>query len=240
MVYKRDSTSERTSPSERSRRSRQENRGAFAGPYRSGMGSGGGTGSNCDVTPDGRFVMIRDEESSNLVVLNWLEELERLVPNGKVITTFWIEKTHRAGHVCQDLVLEQLGEDECMAVRRLPSTWKLARFFLSTKRDGLVLAGHQRRAPEKTDGSRRPPRDRAAANERGRRRCRRSSNPPRSRMSFLTTGEVLSCVWCERPPPKGGGLKLAYVVESSAGPKAEWPNSVCHQLNLTVTRESHF
>jgi len=119
VVYKSDSTSERTSPSERSRRSRQENRGAFAGPYRSGMGSGGGTGSNCDVTPDGRFVMIRDEESSNLVVLNWLEELERLVPNGKVVTTLGIEKTHRAGHVCQDLVLEQLGEDECMAVQAI-------------------------------------------------------------------------------------------------------------------------
>jgi serine/threonine-protein kinase len=41
-------------------------------------------GSNYDVTPDGRFVMIRIDESSGSrqihVVLNWLEELKRLVP----------------------------------------------------------------------------------------------------------------------------------------------------------------
>ena len=51
----------------------------FADPYRSGVGAGGGTGSNYDVTPDGRFVMIRGEESSPvtqfLVVLNWFESL---------------------------------------------------------------------------------------------------------------------------------------------------------------------
>jgi hypothetical protein len=37
-----------------------------------------------DVTPDGRFVMIRTDESSGPtqinVVLNWFEELKRLVP----------------------------------------------------------------------------------------------------------------------------------------------------------------
>ena len=56
----------------------------FAGPYRSGVGPGENPGSNYDVTPDGSFVMIRNEESPTateiLVVLNWLEELERLVP----------------------------------------------------------------------------------------------------------------------------------------------------------------
>ncbi len=56
----------------------------FAGPYRSGVFVGGNPGSNYDVTPDGRFVMIRNEGSSAatqiLVVLNWFEELERLVP----------------------------------------------------------------------------------------------------------------------------------------------------------------
>jgi serine/threonine-protein kinase len=41
-------------------------------------------GSNYDVTPDGRFVMIRRDESAGPaqinVVLNWFEELKRLVP----------------------------------------------------------------------------------------------------------------------------------------------------------------
>ena len=59
----------------------------FAGPYRSGVGAGGGPHSSYDVTPDGRFVMIRGEQSSGatqiLVVLNWFEELERLVPTGE-------------------------------------------------------------------------------------------------------------------------------------------------------------
>jgi len=42
---------------------------------------------NYDVAPDGRFLMIQEtKESAPLginVVLNWLEELERLVPTGK-------------------------------------------------------------------------------------------------------------------------------------------------------------
>jgi Tol biopolymer transport system component/tRNA A-37 threonylcarbamoyl transferase component Bud32 len=52
----------------------------FEGRYE--MGSG--PGSNYDVTADGRFVMIRTEESPAPaqinVVLNWSEELKRLVP----------------------------------------------------------------------------------------------------------------------------------------------------------------
>ena len=56
----------------------------FADPYRSGVDGGGNPGSNYDVTPDGRFVMIRGEESLKatqiVVVLNWFEELERLLP----------------------------------------------------------------------------------------------------------------------------------------------------------------
>ena len=56
----------------------------FEGPYRLGVDPGGNPGSNYDVTPDGRFLMIRGDESSGAtqihVVLNWVEELERLVP----------------------------------------------------------------------------------------------------------------------------------------------------------------
>ena len=56
----------------------------FTGPYRSGVDRIGNPGSNYDVTPDGRFVMIREEESSKAtqiqIVLNWFEELDRLVP----------------------------------------------------------------------------------------------------------------------------------------------------------------
>jgi hypothetical protein len=38
--------------------------------------------ANYDVAPDGRFVMIKDEAASGrlYVVLNWTEELKRLVP----------------------------------------------------------------------------------------------------------------------------------------------------------------
>ena len=55
----------------------------FEGRYQPGT-SGGNPGSNYDVAPDGRFVMIRAEEGSGPtqinVVLNWFEELKRLVP----------------------------------------------------------------------------------------------------------------------------------------------------------------
>ena len=53
----------------------------FADPYRSGRDEEGNPGSNYDVTPDGRFVMIRGKESSRAtqiqIVLNWFEELDR-------------------------------------------------------------------------------------------------------------------------------------------------------------------
>ena len=57
----------------------------FEGVYETGGGPAGGyPGSNYDLTPDGRFVMIRTDESSGPtqinVVLNWFEELKRLVP----------------------------------------------------------------------------------------------------------------------------------------------------------------
>ena len=43
-------------------------------------------GLSYDVAPDGRFIMIQeDEESAKIrinVVLNWFEELKRLVPPG--------------------------------------------------------------------------------------------------------------------------------------------------------------
>jgi serine/threonine-protein kinase len=55
----------------------------FEGRYQTGL-VGGDTGSNYDVAADGRFVMIRAEEGSGPtqinVVLNWFEELKRLVP----------------------------------------------------------------------------------------------------------------------------------------------------------------
>ncbi|UCC97410.1 MAG: PD40 domain-containing protein, partial [Phycisphaerales bacterium] len=55
----------------------------FSGRYESGRIAG-----NYDITPDGkRFIMIKPEEGSEPtqinVVLNWLEELERLAPAGK-------------------------------------------------------------------------------------------------------------------------------------------------------------
>jgi len=54
----------------------------FEGRYLSNVGL-----QNYDVAPDGRFLMIQEtKESAPLginVVLNWLEELERLVPTGK-------------------------------------------------------------------------------------------------------------------------------------------------------------
>ena len=55
----------------------------FEGRYRSGL-STGNPATGYDVAPDGRFVMIRAEESPGPaqinVVLNWFEELKRLVP----------------------------------------------------------------------------------------------------------------------------------------------------------------
>ncbi len=56
----------------------------FEGPrYRSGL-STGNPATGYDVAPDGRFLMVRAEESSGPtqinVVLNWFGELERLVP----------------------------------------------------------------------------------------------------------------------------------------------------------------
>ena len=55
----------------------------FEGRYQSGV-SAGNPATNYDVAPDGRFVMIRADESSGPtqinVVLNWFEELKRLVP----------------------------------------------------------------------------------------------------------------------------------------------------------------
>ncbi len=56
----------------------------FSGPYR--RWSTGYSGHTYDVTPDGeRFVMIRESETDLtggeiIVIQNWLEELERLVP----------------------------------------------------------------------------------------------------------------------------------------------------------------
>jgi len=55
----------------------------FEGLYETGMGLGPNPGSNYDVAPDGRFVVIRDQGSGLAqinVVLNWFEELKRLVP----------------------------------------------------------------------------------------------------------------------------------------------------------------
>ncbi|MGH9461028.1 MAG: TolB family protein [Vicinamibacteria bacterium] len=55
----------------------------FEGRYRSGV-AGGNPVTNYDVARDGRFVMVRAEEGSGPtqinVVLNWFEELKRLVP----------------------------------------------------------------------------------------------------------------------------------------------------------------
>ena len=59
----------------------------FEGGYETGLSDDGLPGSNYDVTPDGRFVMIRTEESPAPrqinIVLNWFEELKRLVPTDK-------------------------------------------------------------------------------------------------------------------------------------------------------------
>jgi serine/threonine-protein kinase len=56
----------------------------FEGRYETGQFYPGFRSTNYDVTADGRFVMIRSEESSEStqinVVLNWFEELKRLVP----------------------------------------------------------------------------------------------------------------------------------------------------------------
>jgi hypothetical protein len=56
----------------------------FEGRFQSGT-MGGSPGLNYDVAADGRFVMIREEESrggtSLHVVLDWFEDLKRLVPH---------------------------------------------------------------------------------------------------------------------------------------------------------------
>jgi hypothetical protein len=55
----------------------------FEGNYQPGY-IAQGINTNYDIAPDGRFVMIRPEETSAPtqlnVVLNWFEELKRLVP----------------------------------------------------------------------------------------------------------------------------------------------------------------
>jgi Tol biopolymer transport system component len=55
----------------------------FEGPYEMGRYEGNPS-SNYDVSPDGRFVMVRAEEGKGPqqmnIVLNWAEELKRLVP----------------------------------------------------------------------------------------------------------------------------------------------------------------
>lgn len=62
----------------------------FEGRYFSGGGAGGGAGRTYDVSPDGRrFLMIKQGSGSEqaaapaslIVVLNWFEELKRLVPS---------------------------------------------------------------------------------------------------------------------------------------------------------------
>jgi Tol biopolymer transport system component len=56
----------------------------FKGQFR---GTTSHLGLSYDIAPDGRFIMIQeDEESAKTrinVVLNWFEELKRLVPTGK-------------------------------------------------------------------------------------------------------------------------------------------------------------
>ncbi len=50
----------------------------FEGPY-----SRVSNGTNYDVSPDGRFVMVKPNQTASTkinVVLNWFEELKRLVP----------------------------------------------------------------------------------------------------------------------------------------------------------------
>ena len=58
----------------------------FEGPYATGH-YGGNPGTNYDVAGDGRFLMILPDSAKNParlhVVLNWAEELKRLVPTGK-------------------------------------------------------------------------------------------------------------------------------------------------------------
>ena len=55
----------------------------FQGSFEGQEGQGWVGSANYDVTPDGqRFVMIQSEQTSGEihVVVNWFEELERLVP----------------------------------------------------------------------------------------------------------------------------------------------------------------
>ena len=56
----------------------------FEGPY---FARRGGFPTSYDVSPDGRFLMIRSDPDSTPthfnVILNWFEELQRLVPTGK-------------------------------------------------------------------------------------------------------------------------------------------------------------
>ena len=73
-----------TSPGLRVSASRQ----LWEGEYSSGLGASCGmpgvTSSNYDISPDGRFLMVRDEdnaiaETQIVVVLNWARELRRLI-----------------------------------------------------------------------------------------------------------------------------------------------------------------
>ena len=53
----------------------------FVRPY--ALSSTGAPHPNYDVAADGRFIMVGPGESNRLhVVLNWTEELKRLVPDG--------------------------------------------------------------------------------------------------------------------------------------------------------------
>jgi uncharacterized protein affecting Mg2+/Co2+ transport len=49
----------------------------FERQYAYGTGT---TNANYDVTPDGHFVMVKNEAARLNVVLNWFEELKRTVP----------------------------------------------------------------------------------------------------------------------------------------------------------------
>jgi hypothetical protein len=58
----------------------------FEGDYAFGF-EGGYDGRGYDVDSEGRFLMIKEEEERGVtqinVVLNWFEELKRLVPTGE-------------------------------------------------------------------------------------------------------------------------------------------------------------
>ncbi len=69
-----------TEPSFRARRPEQ----LFTGPYATSEDSGSSLGGQYDVSPDGKhFLMIENTVQSEAelhVILNWGEELKRLVP----------------------------------------------------------------------------------------------------------------------------------------------------------------